>query len=510
MVAPSDFDDVAPRYQEDPVSERKQGNSCFASGDYYGAIAHYSRSIELDETMVLSYLNRSLMYIRTECFGAAINDADKALRLLRLGIEQEQMKKLSAKAYFRKGYSQYVLGHTSLALQSFYSALKFMPHDNETIELCKACEKDETRRKFLIAIASEEIRRPYQVVDWRKIPLDKSLNEHQDCEFDEWEDQNVGSITREYIDRLLLNFKKGKLPHQRYATRIMLEARDIFAKFPNAVAIEYPNESKITVFGDIHGQFFDLIHLFETNGYPSTTNPYLFNGDICDRGSYSVECLLTLCAFKILLPNHFFIARGNHEGLNLNKVYGFESEMRSKYSSDMFDLSHDVFRSLPLCHVLGGTVFVVHGGLFRENNVLIDDINNKVNRFCDIPDSGLMSDMVWSDPAPDNQLGRTENKRGVGVCFGPDVTEKFLNANQLDLLVRSHEVKQDGYEVQHGGKCITVFSAPNYCGQVGNKAAFLEFMFDGQKGALSTLSKPIIHQFDSAGNFQAGSFMSLI
>lgn len=60
------------------------------------------------------------------------------------------------------------------------------------------------------------------------------------------------------------------------------------------------------------------------------------------------------------------------------------------------------------------------------------------------------------------QSGRSISKRGVSCQFGPDVTERFLEQNKLDFIIRSHEVKAEGYEVTHSGKCITVFSAPNY------------------------------------------------
>ena len=71
-----------------------------------------------------------------------------------------------------------------------------------------------------------------------------------------------------------------------------------------------------------------------------------------------------------------------------------------------------------------------------------------------------MCEILWSDPQPQN--GRSPSKRGVGIQFGPDVTAKFLAKNKLDYIIRSHEVKPEGYEVGHGGQCITVFSAPNY------------------------------------------------
>ena len=505
------------------LKEREAGNAFFRAGDYYKAIEHYNNSIDIDQSMTASFLNRALMYLRTECPGAAISDIDKALLLLAAeDADEEGVKKSFAKAYYRKGYAHYVLGHMTDALKLFQSALKFVPTDRDSTKMCKECKKEETKRKFLLAITSEESKRPYEVIDWQNFRISENEKESirslwsasQDESAENmdascfWESTSKGSITKEFIFNMLETFKKGKLLHQRYTTRIFMEARDTFAKFPNAVPINYTPNSRITVCGDVHGQFFDLMQLFDENGFPSEENPYLFNGDVVDRGAYSVECLLTMCAFKILLPNHFFLARGNHEGLNLNKVYGFENEMRTKYTSDLYDLAHDVFRSLPLCHVLGNTVFVVHGGLFQTDGVTLRDIN-KVNRAIDIPESGLMCDMLWSDPQ--DKPGRSENKRGIGVAFGPDVTKHFLETNGFALLVRSHEVKHEGYEVHHEGKCITVFSAPNYCGQVGNKAAYLRFTFDRNTGFQSTLANPEIRQFNAALSApHAKSFMNFI
>jgi serine/threonine-protein phosphatase 5 len=142
------------------------------------------------------------------------------------------------------------------------------------------------------------------------------------------------------------------------------------------------------------------------------------------------------------------------------------------------ELFQEVFQALPLAAVVAGRVFVTHGGLFTKDGVTLQDIV-QINRFREPPEGGgLMSDLMWSDPQP--FPGREPSKRGVGMSFGPDVTERFLNANGLDILVRSHEVKEEGYAVEHGGRCITVFSAPNYCDQVGNKGAVCRL----QKGSL--------------------------
>jgi serine/threonine-protein phosphatase 5 len=234
-------------------------------------------------------------------------------------------------------------------------------------------------------------------------------------------------------------------------------------------------EPRVTVCGDTHGQFYDVLNIFDINGFPSPKNPYLFNGDFCDRGSFSVEVVLTYFLFKMAAPDCIFLTRGNHETKNMNKIYGFEGEVKAKYDEQIFDLFLETFQQLPLAATIsgsGGKVFITHGGLPPAPGVTLDDIR-KIPRGCEPPDSGLMSDLLWSDPQP--FPGKSPSKRGVGFSFGPDITEAFLKLNGLNLLVRSHEVKDEGYLVEHGGKTITVFSAPNYCDSMGNKGAFIHF-----------------------------------
>eukprot|EP00540_Astrosyne_radiata_P023103 CAMPEP_0116853144 /NCGR_PEP_ID=MMETSP0418-20121206/17731_1 /TAXON_ID=1158023 /ORGANISM="Astrosyne radiata, Strain 13vi08-1A" /LENGTH=242 /DNA_ID=CAMNT_0004485477 /DNA_START=179 /DNA_END=907 /DNA_ORIENTATION=+ len=208
------------------------------------------------------------------------------------------------------------------------------------------------------------------------------------------------------------------------------------------------------------------------NGYPSASNPYLFNGDFVDRGSFSVEVILTFLLFKISCPDCIYLTRGNHETKNMNRIYGFEGEVKAKFDDKIFELFLEVFCHLPLAAVIEGKVFVAHGGIPTDSDVMLDDIR-KIKRGMEPGESGLMSDLLWSDPQP--FPGKSPSKRGVGFSFGPDITEAFLSRNSLDLLVRSHEVKEEGYLIEHGGKTITVFSAPNYCDTMGNKGAFIHF-----------------------------------
>jgi len=160
------------------------------------------------------------------------------------------------------------------------------------------------------------------------------------------------AITPEWAEKLMEHLKGQKLLHRKFAIMVILKCREIFDKDQSLVRIEVPYTEEVTVCGDIHGQFYDLLNIFKINGSPSTTNPYLFNGDFIDRGSFSVEVILTLLAWKAALPKHMFMSRGNHESKNLNKLYGFEGEVKKKYDVKLYDLFSEVFCCLPIAHCI--------------------------------------------------------------------------------------------------------------------------------------------------------------
>jgi serine/threonine-protein phosphatase PP1 catalytic subunit len=101
---------------------------------------------------------------------------------------------------------------------------------------------------------------------------------------------------------------------------------------------------------------------------------------------------------------------------------------------------------------------------------------NTIKRPTDIPDMGLLCDILWSDPEINNDTIRGEwgeNSRGVSYTFGESTLDTFLKNNDLDLICRGHQVVEDGYEFFGGRKLVTVFSAPRYCGEFDNKGAVL-------------------------------------
>jgi len=328
--------------------------------------------------------------------------------------------------------------------------------DNEEVNLCDDNIFDHLHQS--------KIGSPADLLGWKNVQVEKSYT-----------GPRLGPdnrITQEFCVHLIEHLKDQRRVHQRYAWQIVATSFDIMRNEPTLVDVKVADHREITVCGDVHGQFYDLLHVFELNGLPSKYNPYVFNGDFVDRGPFSVEVVLTLLAFKCVQPESVILIRGNHESSVMNLMYGFHTEMCAKHGAAMASRCQSLFCHLPLAACINETVLVMHGGLFSHDEVTLDDIRN-INRFREPPDEGLMAELLWSDPMPG--YGRAPNSRGIGVAFGEDVTATFLEKNGLSLLIRSHEVKPEGYEVCHNGQLVTVFSAPNYCDRMGNLGAFIRF-----------------------------------
>ena len=229
-------------------------------------------------------------------------------------------------------------------------------------------------------------------------------------------------------------------------------------------------ESPITVCGDIHGQYPDLLKLFELGGFPPNTN-YIFLGDYVDRGKQSIECICLLLAYKIKYDENFFILRGNHECGSINRIYGFFDECKRRYNVKLWKSFVDLFNCLPIAGSIDDKIFMVHGGLSPELKTV--DQLQKIMRPTDVPEEGLLCDILWSDP-DEHASGWGENDRGVSCTFNETVLKSFLEKNDLDLLCRAHQVVEDGYEFFGNRQLVTVFSAPNYCGEFDNSGAIMD------------------------------------
>ena len=431
---------------------KNEGNAALARGRYAEAISCYSRALEADPSSPVLYSNRAMAHIKAESYGLAIADAEASIRLDASYI----------KAYYRRGSANFALGKYKLALRDFRAVCKLRPNDRDARLKLKECERAAKQLAFAVAIESEDA-----------APLSASLDVATisvDAAYDGPHLPEDGAPTDEFITEMLERFRAQKLIHRKYVLQILLRTKELLEAEKSLVDLEIGDRDRITICGDVHGQFYDLLHIFEINGRPSSSNPYVFNGDLVDRGSFSFEVVLSLFALKVQHPGGVHINRGNHETKNMSKIYGFEGEVRHKYDATVLALFHECFQWLPLAACVEKKVFVTHGGLSSDDGVTLDDVR-KVSRNREPPDAGLMCDLLWSDPQA--QDGRSPSKRGVGLSFGPDVTGAFLERNGLDLVVRSHEVRDNGYEVEHGGSLITVFSAPNYCDAMGNKGAFI-------------------------------------
>ena len=228
-------------------------------------------------------------------------------------------------------------------------------------------------------------------------------------------------------------------------------------------------EAPIHVCGDIHGQYYDLLRIFEHCGYPGEYN-YLFLGDYVDRGKQSLETICLLLCYKIKFPNKVTLLRGNHESSVTNRIYGFYDECKRRYNVRIWRSFTDLFNFLPVAALIDEKILCMHGGLSPELKNL-QNIEN-ITRPTEIPDSGLLCDLLWSDPDKE-VLEYDENDRGVSVVFGEKVVEDFNKKNDLDLIIRAHQVVDEGYEFFAKRQLITIFSAPNYCGEFDNSAGIM-------------------------------------
>ncbi|AET40889.1 calcineurin catalytic subunit A Ecym_7032 [Eremothecium cymbalariae DBVPG len=276
--------------------------------------------------------------------------------------------------------------------------------------------------------------------------------------------------------------KEGRLTEEQ-ALRIVEMATNLISKEPNLLNVSAP----ITICGDIHGQFYDLLKLFEVGGDPKTT-PYLFLGDYVDRGSFSFECLLYLYSLKLNYSDHFWMLRGNHECKHLTSYFTFKSECLHKYNLKIYDACCQSFNSLPLAAVMNGQYFCVHGGISPELKS-VEDIN-RINRFREIPSRGLMCDLMWADPSESydedaddpNTLAYLPNTvRGCSFAFSYKASCEFLQRTGLLSIIRAHEAQDQGYRMYKNTKnlgfpsLLTLFSAPNYLDTYKNKAAVLKY-----------------------------------
>jgi serine/threonine-protein phosphatase PP1 catalytic subunit len=248
-------------------------------------------------------------------------------------------------------------------------------------------------------------------------------------------------------------------------TQLCAAARSLFLRQPTLLELHAP----IAVVGDIHGQYADLLRILEMAGDPSHQN-YVFLGDYVDRANMSIETICLLLCYKLKYPENFCLLRGNHECSSINRVYGFYDECKRRYTVKVWRMFCNVFNCLPIAAVIEERVMCMHGGL-SPSLESFDQIL-ALRRPTDVPDEGLMCDLLWADP-DESMRGWCPNGRGVSWVFGSDVISRFLRTHDLDLICRAHQVVEDGYEFQCDRQLVTIFSAPNYCDEFDNAGGVL-------------------------------------
>ncbi|GBG29189.1 Serine/threonine-protein phosphatase 4 catalytic subunit [Hondaea fermentalgiana] len=267
------------------------------------------------------------------------------------------------------------------------------------------------------------------------------------------------------IDEALEKVKRGEFLEESVLRKVCEVVKGILLEESNVVAVSAP----VTICGDVHGQFFDVLELFRTGGDVPDTK-FIFLGDYVDRGHHSVETFQLLLCLKARWPEHVYLLRGNHESRQITQVYGFYDECIRKYGhANAWKYSVEVFDYLCLAAIVDGRVLATHGGLSPDLRT-IDQIRT-LDRLQEIPQRGAFCDLMWSDP--EDIDGWCVSPRGAGFLFGEAPTKQFNHINSLELIARAHQLQQSGFDYKFGSILVTVWSAPNYCYRCGNIAAIL-------------------------------------
>ena len=264
-----------------------------------------------------------------------------------------------------------------------------------------------------------------------------------------------GSICQE------LNIKEDECNY------VIDKSYEILEKEESLLKIEAP----LYICGDIHGQYYDLLRVFDILNYPPQST-FLFLGDYVDRGKQSLECLLLLLCLKVKYPDKIFLLRGNHECEALNKIYGFFDECKRRLSIKCFKKITNLFNIMPISALINENILCMHGGLSKDLQN-IEQIN-KILRPTEIPDEGILCDLLWSDPNELLEEDFGNNERNISITFSKNYVKNFVEKNNLDLICRAHQVVEEGFEFFADMKLVTIFTAPNYMGEFDNNGGILE------------------------------------
>ena len=306
--------------------------------------------------------------------------------------------------------------------------------------------------------------------DKNEIKEEEDDGEKENNNNDKEENENNDSIYK--IIKKLKKARKGSICQELSikgdeCNYIIDKSYEIIQKEESLLKIQAP----LYICGDIHGQYYDLLRVFDILNYPPQST-FLFLGDYVDRGKQSLECLLLLLCLKIQYPDKIFLLRGNHECEALNKIYGFYDECKRRLSIKCFKKITNLFNMMPISALINENILCMHGGLSKD----LQDIEqiNKILRPTDIPNEGLLCDLLWSDPNENLTEDFGINERNISITFSKDYVKNFVEKNNLDLICRAHQVVEEGFEFFADMKLVTVFTAPNYMGEFDNNGGILE------------------------------------
>lgn len=273
-------------------------------------------------------------------------------------------------------------------------------------------------------------------------------------------------LSNPILDEMIIRLKRKEYLTSAQVRTLCSSAKEILGEEQNVHDIPPP----VTVVGDIRGQFYDLLELFRIAGDCPSTN-FCFLGNYVNKGEHSLECATLILLLKVRFPARITLLRGNNESRRMTQAYGFYDECIKKYGNAEAWLEFmATFDYLPLAaSIADGKYFCPHGGLSPVLDT-IDDMQT-LTRMQEVPPEGPITDILWSDPEERNGWG--VSPRGVGYTFGPDITDVWCRTNGNELIVRGHQVAMEGYMWNHPGKCVTVFSSPNFCNRCGNEAAIM-------------------------------------
>ena len=248
--------------------------------------------------------------------------------------------------------------------------------------------------------------------------------------------------------------------------------------------------SPIYVIGDIHGNIFDLIRIFNI-AHPPPVSRFLFLGDYVDRGQFSVEVLALLFSLQVAYPEHVYLLRGNHEFECVNTFYGFKDECSKQYEEkNVYNEFNEVFNYMPIAAIINKEVFCVHGGLSPQLTSM-DQISNLARPFKSY-ELEFVADLVWSDPSDENEFYIRSN-RGSGVTFGKSAVHEFLDCFNLKAIIRAHQCIQSGIGRFDGHNVYTVFSCSNYAEACQNRCGIV---FINTEKKIQAFSLPPLEQLD--------------